>query len=273
MIFDEFIFKRLIPEIFSRPAMQPINRLLFRISISGMGVNNHDGRSRDENRFLRRLALPEETIILDVGANEGQFATLARRHFPTATIYSFEPNPASFSRLQQTAEAHRLKAIPLGCADRPGKLKMFDWSEDAGSELATFVPGVFEHEGVTPTAIEAALTTVDKFCSEQGIDHIGLLKIDVEGFEAKVLEGAERMLSATDYVQFEFNEMHLMSATTMTDLSKLLSGFSLHRILYDGSLLPLEDAPLYRQNLFTYQNIVAVRSPGRFPTQQRAPIS
>lgn len=259
MSLDNFVFKRLVPEIFSRPAMQPLNQLLFRIALSGMGVNNYDGHSRDEERFLKRLALPADAVIMDVGANHGQFATLARRHFPDATIYSFEPNPSSFAKLRDSAKALNVIAIPMGCGDRPGTLQMFDSSVDAASGLATFVPGVFEHEGKTPVAIEATLTTIDDFCAERRIDHIGLLKIDVEGFEANVLMGAQRMLTRTDFVQFEFNEMNLLSKTSMADLEKLLPGFLLSRILYDGQLLPLNAAPVYRQNLFTYQNVVAVR--------------
>ena len=53
MNIDHFVFKRLIPAIFSRPLFQPINQLLFRVALSGMGVNNYDGTSRDERLFLR----------------------------------------------------------------------------------------------------------------------------------------------------------------------------------------------------------------------------
>lgn len=261
MTLDYFVFKRMIPVIFSRPAMQPLNRLLFRIAVSGMGINNYDGTSRDERLFLRQLAkkLPAETVILDVGANQGQYAALARAAFPSAAIHSFEPNPAAFDRLRKTAERLKVHAVPKGCADRSGTLTLYDSSTEAGSGLASFVPGIFEFTGIAPARIEATVTTVSEYCAEQGIQRVGLLKIDVEGLELDVLRGAAGMLDRIDTVQFEFNEMNLFSHSNMADIERLLDGFDLFRVLYDGSLLPLADAPLYRKNIFCYQNIVACR--------------
>ena len=261
MTIDHFIFKRLIPLIFSRPIMQPVNQLLFRIAVSGMGVNNYDGTSRDERRFLRGLAkrLPTDAVILDVGANEGQYAALARNAFPNATIYSFEPNPAAFKRLVQNAKRLGVNAVPIGCASESGTLTLFDSSNEAGSGLASFVPGVFEASGVEPVGIDAEVTTVTQFCENHAIQRVGLLKIDVEGLEVDVLRGAAAMIDRIDAVQFEFNEMNLFSHGNLTDIEQLLDGFDLFRILYDGSLLPLKNAPLYRKNIFCYQNIVALR--------------
>ena len=87
-----------------------------------------------------------------------------------------------------------------------------------------------------------------------------IIKIDVEGYEAKVLAGGQEMLKRTHVVQLEFNEMNLASHTNFNEIATLLPGFRLHRLLYNGDLLSLADAPDYRRNLFVYQNIVAVRS-------------
>ena len=121
------------------------------------------------------------------------------------------------------------------------------------------MPGVFEAGGVEPVRIEARVTTIAAFCAEQDIQRIGLLKIDVEGFEAEVLRGAQDVLPNIDAVQFEFNEMNLLSHSNMSDIEQLLPGFDLFRLLYDGNLLPLAGTPQYRRNLFCYQNIVALR--------------
>jgi hypothetical protein len=150
MTLESLILKRIVPEIFSRPFMQPLNQLLFRIATSGMGVNNWDGASRDEQRLLWKLArrLAADTTILDVGANVGQYARLARRAFPQAKICSFEPNPAAFAKLVQIADELEIEAVPLGCGNSVGRVPMFDFSESSGSEVATLVPGVLETSGV-----------------------------------------------------------------------------------------------------------------------------
>ena len=228
-----------------------------------MGVSNHNIERRDELRLLHKLRkmLPAEAVIFDVGANSGQYATIARQAFPQARITSFEPNPAAFAKLQETAGRLGIQAIAMGCGSTPGKAAMFDRSADAGTPFATLVPGVLEQAGMDPERFEVELTTIDAFCVEQGVDQLDLLKIDVEDFEQSVLEGASDMLArrAVRVVQFEFNAMNLLSHTTMDDLAGLLDGYALHRLLYDGSLLPIDQAPTIRRNLFGFQNIVALR--------------
>lgn len=246
----DYFLKRIAPELLSRPLMQPFNQLMFRLAISGMGANNYDGANRDEERFLRKLKLGPRSLILDVGANEGQWATIARKSFPDAIIHSFEPNPVTFNRLKSKNLGI---AVPMGCADKLGTLTLYDSSPDAGSGLASFVPGV-----IAGAEIQAQVTTLDDYCRDLG--DIGLLKIDVEGYEAKVLAGGQEMLKRTHVVQLEFNEMNLASHTNFNEIATLLPGFRLHRLLYNGDLLSLADAPDYRRNLFVYQNIVAVRS-------------
>ena len=269
MSFDWFFFRRLVPALFSRPLMQPINQLLFRVAISGMGLNNWDEGMRDERRMLHRLAsrLGPHPVILDVGANHGQFAALVREAVPTARILSFEPNPAAFAKLVAAADRLKIEPFNVGCGNQAGRFTLFDSTSTEGSGLATFVPGVFERQGVEPVGIEAEVVTLDQFCADHRIEQVALLKIDVEGFERSVLEGATRMIAEQriDAVQLEFNEMNLDSHTTIEDIQGLLAAFALHRVLYDGNLLSLDTAPPVRRNLFVYQNLVALRRPA--PTQ------
>ena len=256
-------YQRLVPEVLSRPLFQGLNGRLFRIAIAGMGVSNHNIERRDELRLLRKLRkiLPAEAVIFDVGANSGQYAAIARQAFPQAHITSFEPNPAAFAKLVAAAERLGVTAIAMGCGSSPGRMEMFDRSADAGTPFATLVPGVLEQAGMNPERFEVELTTIDQFCQDHRIDRIDLLKIDVEGYEKSVLEGASGMLArrAVRAVQLEFNAMNLLSHTTMDDIAALFDGYALHRLLYDGSLLPLDRAPTIRRNLFGFQNIVAVR--------------
>jgi FkbM family methyltransferase len=260
----KLFYRRLVPEALSRPLFQGLNRRLFQIALSGMGVGNHNIERRDERRVLEKLRklLPAEAVIFDVGANVGQYATIARAAFPKARITSFEPNPAAFAKLQAAAERLGLEVIPMGCGNTVGRVPMFDRSADGGTPFATLVPGVLERTGrFDPARFEVELTTIDQFCEDRGVDQVDLLKIDVEGFEQSVLEGASAMLAGRRIrvIQFEFNEMNLFSRTSMDDIAALLDGYALHRLLYDGSLLEIGSAPAIQRNLFGFQNIVAVR--------------
>jgi FkbM family methyltransferase len=187
---ERLVLKRIVPTILSRPIMQPFNQLMFRLALSGMGLNNWS-QSRDERRMLFRLRrrLPADPVIFNIGANDGQFAILALAAFPKAKVQSFEPNPAAFRRL--LARHFPVAAVNAGCGDKPGRLSLFDASADAGSELATFVGGIIDNA----VSIDAEIVTVDEYCDANGIERIDLLKMDVEGFEAVVLRGSQRMLS------------------------------------------------------------------------------
>ncbi|MCG2725664.1 MAG: FkbM family methyltransferase, partial [Elusimicrobia bacterium] len=79
--------------------------------------------------------------------------------------------------------------------------------------------------------------TIDAFCKEQKIEHIHFLKLDVEGHELKVLEGASGMLKlgAIDFIQFEFGGCNIDSRTFFQDFYYLFKdNYKIYRILKDG---------------------------------------
>ncbi len=129
-----------------------------------------------------------ETLV-DVGANVGQTALLLHRFFPQATIHSFEPIPATFARLR-TQVAHIAQvhphAIALGAATGSGRM-----TDEANSELNTAV----RTDGAGATC-DVTLQTLDSFCEQRAIAQIDILKIDVEGYEMPVLEGATTLLQS-----------------------------------------------------------------------------
>lgn len=146
----------------------------------------HEPRGVSADRDIRR-ALPATTIstIFDVGANIGQSARRFRQAFPAATIFSFEPDPENFIKLQASGVHSRCLNIALG--DRAGQYR-FDNSassvlrhlaDDQSNEAFPFV----------------AVSTVDAMAKELGVDAIDYLKIDTEGNDLAVLKGAQTMLN------------------------------------------------------------------------------
>ncbi len=103
------------------------------------------------------------------------------------------------------------------------------------------------------------LKTLDGFCDERNIDRIALLKLDVEGHELKVLEGAHRLIqsNAIDFIQFEFGGTNVDSKTFLHDFTDLLCPqYRLYRILKDGliSIEPYRE----RNEIFLYSNYLAI---------------
>jgi len=90
---------------------------------------------------------------------------------------------------------------------------------------------------------EIGLRTLDLFCRENKIKHINFLKLDVEGHEKKVLDGASSMLriKAIDFIQFKLGGCNIDSRTYFQDFFYLLNkNYTVHRIAKDG-LFPINE--------------------------------
>lgn len=153
---------------------------------------------------------PRETfrVIVDVGANRGDFSKLFLRHFPSATIHALEPVKATFARLRRALDCEsRVKLHPLAASDRTGTAVIRTF---ASSEKNTLVADLKDSLRVEPTGEEQIDTSrLDEFVERLKLEQVDLLKIDVEGFEMKVLEGCGLYLepSAIRYIFFEFHRV------------------------------------------------------------------
>lgn len=137
----------------------------------------------DLRRYLDRMPC----LVVDAGANIGQTALAFARWWPAARIHSFEPIAATYARLATACgnnpriECHRLA---LGDAESEAQVSVQDNSE-LNSLLAPSGTGATERVRVR---------RLDDWAAERRIERIDLLKIDVEGYELRVLAGAEALL-------------------------------------------------------------------------------
>ncbi|HKP40099.1 FkbM family methyltransferase [Mycobacterium sp.] len=135
----------------------------------------------------RLIGHDSAATFFDVGANVGQTAELLAESFPKATIYSFEPVPATFVELSRnTAGLSRVECVDLALGATPGEATI---TTDR-NVLNTMTPDV-SSQALTTVQVD----TVDQFCARRTIKRVGLLKIDTEGFEVSVLQGAATMLA------------------------------------------------------------------------------
>jgi FkbM family methyltransferase len=202
---------------------------------------------------------------LDIGAHTGAWSQELLQLSPDSRVYAIEPHPLTYSRLKEN-----LKGVPqcqvfqLAISDHIATIKLFDQPGD-GSEIATLHPKVLSglhavSESISVTSFEVAAETLDHFTERLGIEQIDLLKIDTEGHELSVLRGATRLLreSRIKTIQFEFNEMNVMSKVHFADFFEILRDFSLSRILPYGEI-PLRTAPFWTE-VYSFQNVVARRN-------------
>jgi FkbM family methyltransferase len=180
--------------------------------------------STEHDHILEGLGL--DTVV-DIGANRGQFALCARRLFPKATIYSFEP-------LQRPAAVYRrvfkhdpaAKLFPVAIAAEAGSAAMHVLRWDVSSSLLPVAQA--QHDNF-PLTTEARQETVTKARLSECLDGnlIGgtaLLKLDVQGYELAALQGCEDLLARFRYVYVEasFVELYVGQALANEILAYLL---------------------------------------------------
>ena len=158
------------------------------------GEKNFDKAFGESEDLDLQVLLRKENspIIFDVGANTGQSIDRFRSIFPDSKIYSFEPDKVSFKTLRENHSGDGLHAYEIALGDKPGTAKLYlNTSKDMNSLLKSENPQWGQRDGED----EVSVSTVDKFCEENEVMHIDLLKTDTQGFELQVLKGCSRMMS------------------------------------------------------------------------------
>jgi FkbM family methyltransferase len=257
---------RIYRALFARKRLYAVNRLLFNLSLRGIGVLNDEDRNlayTGEEHLLRRVARSWRTrpTVLDVGANVGEYAKRVMRLAPDSSLYAFEPHPKAFVELQRQANLYGYTALNVACGERKDTVLLYDYQAHDGSPHASLHEGVIEalHRAPsTSTAVE--MITLDDFLRERGISKVDLVKIDTEGNELKVLEGLRTSITGgmVDMIQFEFNAMNVFSRAFFRDFWAFLPHYDFYRLLPDGPVSLGEYSPIFWE-LFASQNIVAVR--------------
>jgi FkbM family methyltransferase len=160
--------------------------------------------------WLDALHLDGVKRIVDVGACHGDFSQAAEAMFPDAQFLLVEPSTHLHEELRRRCAERRgrwqLATCALSAASGIASLHIDPNQEGIGS-LATFSDEYLRaNPAASPTEqLECPVRTLDELCAEQEIASIDVLKIDVEGFEFEVLEGARSMLRNTRAVVIELS--------------------------------------------------------------------
>ncbi len=177
---------------------------------------------------LRRQGIAPRTVI-DAGANVGQFAVAAIRLLEPAMLYSFEPLPGIFDRLQKNlAGIEGVAVLPVALGDHEGSST---FHINAHSHSSSILPLAAAHLAAFPNAtevqtIKVPMTTLDSFFADKHLDKPVLLKLDVQGYEAKVLAGGRQILSRTKWVVAETSLRPMYEGEPLfLDLVEMMKGF------------------------------------------------
>jgi FkbM family methyltransferase len=142
------------------------------------------------------LAGQEDLLIFDVGAYIGDITDRYAKTFPNSTIFCFEPFPDSFEKLNTRANTN-IKPFQIAISDENSSIKLninTDKSCNSIFDRPEVGPKYYSDSSVNVAQIEVETKALDSFCSDENIGNIDILKLDAEGAELKILNGASEML-------------------------------------------------------------------------------
>jgi FkbM family methyltransferase len=161
--------------------------------VLGLSAFVSGGFEDAECRFLMAMTSPNSTAI-DVGANVGIHAIPMAAASPSAKVLAIEPLPNNARRLRDNAEANSIEnidVIEVAVASDEGVVTLHVADDPAYASTDAVLPG---HREIGQLAVEQ--TTLDAIWERAGRPVVSLIKIDVEGGELDVLNGAHALLAS-----------------------------------------------------------------------------
>lgn len=178
--------------------VQRVNRLLTklrRLTCLGVSAANPDSLWSD---ILRLLGSRKSPLLVDVGAFQGNFFKTFLRLYPSGRVVAFEPAADSAARLRDIWGADgrvRIETMALGNERCESTLIRFEHGNlNSVLPLADHDSNPFRDE--KPVCLQpVTMTSLDHYCNETGVGFVDLLKVDTQGYDLKVLEGAKTLLA------------------------------------------------------------------------------
>ncbi len=176
-------------------------------------------------------------VIIDGGAFIGFITHRFLKQFPNATVYSFEPNPKVYEKLEAHYKGNpRVRTIPAGIGSSTGKM-LFQINQRpvTNSFLQPNAHHTRNIAGEHRDAINVPITTIDDVMAKYVENHIDILKLDVEGFEIEAFKGIKDIHKKVSIV---FAEVNLIGTyenqPLIEDVIAYMRGHHFHPINFYG---------------------------------------
>lgn len=197
---------------------------------------------------------------IDVGANIGLYTVIMSKLVgSTGKVYSFEPEHRNYSRLQQNIRLNNINnvtAVKSALSNEKSKAKMIVQNEERLA-WSSLVETQSEEREVYE---EVTCITLNEYINQLGAIDCDFIKIDVEGWEQRVLDGASDLISRDNapilYVEFtEENSRAAGSSCRELFLKIAAFGYTLYEYVYkDNSLVKAHE-----NDVFKYVNLLCLK--------------
>ena len=189
--------------------------------LSGSMVNHkHELNNLLDSYCLNNFEINKDDIVVDCGANVGAFYLALNQYIDSFLYFGYEPDPNAYNCLNLNLQNYKnVKIFKKGLSNKVGKSNLYLESNYGDSSLEQFNSN---------EKIEIEISSLDN----EEIKNIRLLKIDAEGHELEVLEGAKKMLSRIDFICVDMgSEKGYLNENTTPEVVNFLlnNGFHLFR--------------------------------------------
>jgi FkbM family methyltransferase len=214
-----------------------------------------------DRRFVRAFLRPGDTFV-DIGAHIGLYSLIASESVGKGgKVISFEPSAKTFSRLLENTKLYgheNVVCVRSALGDAPGHATL-----NAATD-AFDLCNSFAHPSLGQSYVpeEVPTDTWDRYAAEHTIDHVTLMKVDVEGWEHLVCAGARKLLERPDapVLLMEFNDAFAShTGVWRRDLYKQLQKWGYRIFTADASGMRLIPHDVLQE--YACMNLIAAKNP------------
>ena len=261
-----FIYKKIsyfYNFIFGRKISQKINNIIFSLALGAKGYKNYGSFDQTGEKKFIRLIKDEINLSLDIGANVGNYTKLILQE-TTSKVISFEPLPDAYRELEVLKKEfkERLEIFNIAISNQNKNQDLYFGNKK--SEKASLMENLEKLSFVGETNINKISVQVKKLDDLKDIlknQVIDFIKIDTEGYEFEVLDGAKNLFKEQQpkFIQIEFNWHQLLKGQTLYKLSSMIDFSDIFRILPNGNGLIQIDPFRPENNIYHLSNYVFIR--------------
>ncbi len=190
---------------------------------------SHNGELMVQRRVLQRVGPQQSVSIADVGANVGLWTMELVSQLRGArvgghvSIHAFEPDKSAATQFRANTSTLRNVTILLNevaISDREGEGVFHLTGPGAGTNSLHLSPDARREDRTE----RVTLTTLDDYAQTRGVEHFVLVKVDTEGHDFRVMQGAQQLMRSgrIDVMQFEYNHRWVAARSFLRDVFDLV---------------------------------------------------
>lgn len=241
-----------------RKAARVVDPLVSELELRASGLALRSRASHQERLVLlaaARVLQKPGAVVYDIGAATGAYATAFAKVETVSHVIAFEPLAESFAELERRAQAEpKIRCLQLALADESAELGL---KRSAWQDTSSFLPvgPVMRREFPRAAQIEAEevvrVARLDDVVSEYSLPLPDLVKLDVQGFEDRVIRGASATLRSTRMCVVEMSFRPLYEGSPLfDDVYPLMRALDFRLAGFHGSLVSADRELLQADAVF-----------------------